>query len=49
MITPIQSNSTPECRTLRDLVAHDRAGERIVQRAADSQKSKIELFWGSTV
>ena len=26
--------STPECRTLRDLVAHDRAGERIVQRAA---------------
>ena len=26
--------STPECRTLRDLVAHDRAGERIVHRAA---------------
>ncbi|MEW6245270.1 MAG: proteasome accessory factor PafA2 family protein [Nitrospirota bacterium] len=26
--------STPECRTLRDLVAHDRAGERIVRRAA---------------
>jgi proteasome accessory factor PafA2 len=26
--------STPECRTLRDLVAHDRAGERILQRAA---------------
>ena len=27
--------STPECRTLRDLLAHDRAGERIVQRAAE--------------
>lgn len=26
--------STPECRTLRALLAHDRAGERIVQRAA---------------
>lgn len=26
--------STPECRTLRDLVAQDRAGERIVHRAA---------------
>lgn len=26
--------STPECRTLLDLVAHDRAGERIVQAAA---------------
>jgi proteasome accessory factor A len=26
--------STPECRTLRDLLAQDRAGERIVQRAA---------------
>jgi len=26
--------STPECRSLRDLVAHDRAGERIVHRAA---------------
>ncbi|HJU06733.1 MAG TPA: proteasome accessory factor PafA2 family protein [Nitrospiraceae bacterium] len=26
--------STPECRTLRDLVAHDRAGERILHRAA---------------
>jgi proteasome accessory factor A len=26
--------STPECRTLRDLVAHDRAGERILFRAA---------------
>ncbi len=27
--------STPECRTLRDLIAQDRAGERIVQRAAE--------------
>lgn len=26
--------STPECRTLRDLLAHDRAGERILQAAA---------------
>ncbi len=26
--------STPECRTLRDLVAHDRAGERMLYRAA---------------
>ena len=26
--------STPECRTLRDLVAQDRAGERLVLRAA---------------
>ena len=26
--------STPECRTLRDLIAHDRAGERILQKAA---------------
>ncbi len=26
--------STPECRTLRDLVAHDRAGERLLFRAA---------------
>lgn len=26
--------STPECRTLRDLIAHDRAGERILRRAA---------------
>ncbi|MGQ0557520.1 MAG: proteasome accessory factor PafA2 family protein [Nitrospiraceae bacterium] len=27
--------STPECRTLRDLLAQDRAGERIVLRAAE--------------
>jgi len=34
--------STPECRTLRDLIAHDRAGERVVQRAADSRNRKLK-------
>ena len=34
--------STPECRTLRDLVAHDRAGERIVQCAANSRNRKLK-------
>ena len=33
--------STPECRTLRDLIAHDRAGERIVQRAADRRNQAL--------
>jgi Pup amidohydrolase len=33
--------STPECRTLKDLVAHDRAGERIVQRAADRRNKSL--------
>ncbi len=33
--------STPECRTLRDLVAHDRAGERIVQQAADRRNRAL--------
>lgn len=33
--------STPECRTLRDLVAHDRAGELIVQRAADRRNHAL--------
>ena len=33
--------STPECRTLQDLVAHDRAGERIVQQAADKRNRQI--------
>src|SRR5262249_7318274 len=33
--------STPECRTLRDLLAQDRAGERIVQRAADRRNKAI--------
>ncbi|MDR4475521.1 MAG: proteasome accessory factor PafA2 family protein [Nitrospira sp.] len=33
--------STPECRTLKDLLAHDRAGERIVQRAADRRNAQL--------
>ena len=33
--------STPECRTLKDLVAQDRAGERIVQRAADRRNKSL--------
>lgn len=33
--------STPECRTLKDLLAHDRAGERIVQRAADRRNQAL--------
>ncbi len=33
--------STPECRTLKDLVAQDRAGERIVQRAADRRNTSL--------
>jgi proteasome accessory factor A len=33
--------SSPECRTLKDLVAHDRAGERIVQRAADRRNQQL--------
>jgi len=33
--------SSPECRTLKDLVAHDRAGERIVQRAADRRNQRL--------
>lgn len=33
--------STPECRTLKDLVAHDRAGERLVQRAADRRNKAL--------
>ena len=38
--------STPECRSLRDLVAHDRAGERIVVRAAQRRN---EMLGGSYV
>src|SRR5438105_12592610 len=30
--------STPECRTLRNLVAHDRAGERIVRLCAEARE-----------
>lgn len=33
--------STPECRTLRDLVAHDRAGERILHRAAQRRNKAL--------
>ncbi len=33
--------STPECRTLRDLLAHDRAGERVVQRAAERRNHAL--------
>ena len=33
--------STPECRTLKDIVAHDRAGERIVQRAAERRNRTL--------
>lgn len=33
--------STPECRTLRDLVAHDRAGERILFRAAQRRNQAL--------
>ncbi len=33
--------ATPECRSLRDLVAHDRAGEKIVYEAAQSRASEI--------
>ena len=45
--------STPECRTLRDLIAQDRAGERIVQRAADCrnrllQESGLQLYKNNT-
>jgi proteasome accessory factor A len=38
--------STPECRTLRDLVAHDRAGERLLLRAA---RRRNEALGGSYV
>ncbi len=45
--------STPECRTLRDLIAHDRAGERIVQRAADARNrilktEAVQLYKNNT-
>lgn len=33
--------STPECRSLKDLLAHDRAGEWIVQRAADRRNQSL--------
>src|SRR5215217_886666 len=33
--------STPECRSLKDILAQDRAGERIVQRAADRRNKSL--------
>ena len=33
--------STPECRTLKQMVGHGRAGERIVQQAADRRNEQI--------
>ncbi len=33
--------STPECRSLKDLLAQDRAGERIMQRAADRRNRSL--------
>jgi len=36
--------STPECRSLVDLVAHDRAGERIIFRAAQKRNQDLQSF-----
>ncbi|MCK6500678.1 MAG: proteasome accessory factor PafA2 family protein [Nitrospira sp.] len=33
--------ATPECRTLKDLLAQDRAGERLVQRAAERRNRML--------
>ncbi len=33
--------STPECSSLFDLVAHDKAGERILQRCAETRSEKL--------
>ncbi len=44
--------ATPECRTLRDLVAHDRAGERITLRCAQRRRDEtgrdVRLFKNNT-
>jgi len=44
--------ATPECRSLRDLVAHDRAGERIVlecaRRRAEQTGREVRLFKNNT-
>jgi Pup amidohydrolase len=44
--------ATPECRTLRDLVAHDKAGERIVGECArlraEETGGEIRLFKNNT-
>jgi proteasome accessory factor A len=33
--------STPECRTLKDVIAQDRAGQRIIQRAAERRNRTL--------
>jgi len=33
--------ATPECNTLRDLIAHDKAGERILQHCAHARSKKL--------
>lgn len=44
--------ATPECRSLRDLVAHDRAGERIVlecaRRRTEATGREVRLFKNNT-
>jgi proteasome accessory factor A len=44
--------ATPECRSLRDLVAHDRAGERIVfaaaQRRAEQRGKTVSIYKNNT-
>ncbi|HEU4753190.1 MAG TPA: proteasome accessory factor PafA2 family protein [Armatimonadota bacterium] len=44
--------STPECRTLQELVAHDRAGERIVlecgRRRTEETRREVRLFKNNT-
>ncbi|MDT7041111.1 proteasome accessory factor PafA2 family protein [Candidatus Nitronereus thalassa] len=45
--------STPECSTLSELIAHDRAGERIIQHAADTRNailgsSAVQLYKNNT-
>ncbi|GKS65660.1 proteasome accessory factor PafA2 [Nitrospira sp.] len=45
--------STPECRTLKDLVAHDRTGERILLRAAQRRNKvlggeRVRLYKNNT-
>jgi len=44
--------ATPECRTLRDLVAHDRAGEHIVHAAAlrrsEQRRLNVSIYKNNT-
>jgi proteasome accessory factor A len=44
--------STPECRSLRDLIAHDKAGERILLECADRRTREggrlVQLFKNNT-